>query len=134
MKFFFTGLDPAGPLFYFLNSHLISSDARFVGIIHADIGGYGLALKTGDVDFFPNYGHRPQPNCPLIGPLLSQMGSYKSLSLDFFNFSNEKLKLILIFFLSCYFLSHCFSYILQIFAVTVDLSNFMRNRLKIIPP
>ncbi|XP_016919506.2 lipase member H-A-like isoform X1 [Apis cerana] len=68
-----TGLDPAGPLFYFLNSHLISSDAKFVDIIHADIGGYGLALKTGDVDFFPNYGHRPQPNCPLFGLLLSQM-------------------------------------------------------------
>lgn len=76
-KIFFTGLDPAGPLFYFLNSHLISSDAKFVDIIHADIGGYGLALKTGDVDFFPNYGHRPQPNCPLFGLLLSQMGSHK---------------------------------------------------------
>ncbi|XP_043801529.1 pancreatic lipase-related protein 2-like [Apis laboriosa] len=67
-----TGLDPAGPLFYFPDSHLISSDAKFVDIIHTDMGIYGLALKTGNVDFFPNYGHRPQSGCAVIAPFLSQ--------------------------------------------------------------
>ncbi|XP_026299643.1 pancreatic lipase-related protein 2 isoform X6 [Apis mellifera] len=55
--------DPAGPLFYFLDSHLTSSDAKFIDIIHVD-----MALKTGHVDFFPNYGHRPQPGCAIIAP------------------------------------------------------------------
>ncbi|XP_031776479.1 pancreatic triacylglycerol lipase isoform X1 [Apis florea] len=100
-----TGLDPAGPLFYFLNSHLKSSDARFVGIIHADIGGYGLALKTGDVDFFPNYGHRPQPNCPLIGPLLSQMDLCShSRSFEFYA---ESVRNHTAFIAKCYSLNEC---------------------------
>ncbi|XP_043801520.1 lipase member H-A-like [Apis laboriosa] len=66
-----TGLDPAGPLFYLLNDRLSTSDAVFVDVIHTDKTGYGTALKVGHVDFYPNYGHRPQPGCPLFGLLLS---------------------------------------------------------------
>ncbi|XP_031776478.1 uncharacterized protein LOC100873034 isoform X1 [Apis florea] len=66
-----TGLDPAGPLFYLLNDRLSTSDAVFVDVIHTDKGGYGTALKIGHVDFYPNYGHRPQPGCPSFGLLLS---------------------------------------------------------------
>ncbi|XP_031776481.1 pancreatic lipase-related protein 2-like [Apis florea] len=66
-----TALDPAGPLYYFVDSHITSSDAKFVDVIHTDMGLYGLAIKVGHVDFFPNYGYRPQPGCKIIGPLLS---------------------------------------------------------------
>ncbi|KAL2720337.1 lipase member H-B-like isoform X4 [Vespula squamosa] len=64
------GLDPAGPIFNFLKSHLSSTDARFVDIIHTDYGLYGT-LRTGIVDFFPNGGHRLQPDCPQGSPFLS---------------------------------------------------------------
>ncbi|XP_006608023.2 pancreatic lipase-related protein 2-like [Apis dorsata] len=60
-----TGLDPVGPGYYILNTHLSASDAEFVDVIHTDMGVYGLALKIGHVDFFPNYGYRPQPGCPI---------------------------------------------------------------------
>ncbi|XP_017793285.1 PREDICTED: pancreatic triacylglycerol lipase-like [Habropoda laboriosa] len=66
-----TGLDPAGPLFYLLNTHLSTSDADFVDIIHTDMGVYGLALSIGHADFFPNNGVRVQPGCPLHTTLLS---------------------------------------------------------------
>lgn len=66
-----TGLDPAGPLFNLLNDRLSTSDAVFVDVIHTDKTGYGTALKVGHVDFYPNYGHRPQPGCPLFGLILS---------------------------------------------------------------
>ncbi|KYN02692.1 Pancreatic triacylglycerol lipase, partial [Cyphomyrmex costatus] len=58
-----TGLDPAGPLYNFLQPHLSFSDARFVDIIHTDYGFYGIARTTGTVDFFPNGGERIQPGC-----------------------------------------------------------------------
>ncbi|XP_070162078.1 lipase member H-A-like [Polyergus mexicanus] len=60
-----TGLDPAGPLFNFLEPCLTFSDARFVDIIHTDIRFYGIAKITGTVNFFPNGGQRVQPGCPL---------------------------------------------------------------------
>ncbi|XP_043801526.1 lipase member H-like [Apis laboriosa] len=69
-----TALDPAGPLYYILDFHISSSDAKFVDVIHTDMGFYGLAVKVGHVDFFPNYGYRPQPGCKIIGPLLSTQG------------------------------------------------------------
>lgn len=62
---FFIGLDPVGPGYYIFNTHLSASDAEFVDVIHTDMGVYGLALKIGHVDFFPNYGYRPQPGCPI---------------------------------------------------------------------
>ncbi|XP_012138644.2 phospholipase A1 member A-like [Megachile rotundata] len=58
-----TGLDPAGPLYYLKYPHLRASDAKFVDIIHTDSGVFGLALPTGSVDFYPNFGHAPQPGC-----------------------------------------------------------------------
>nr|XP_012138646.1 PREDICTED: pancreatic lipase-related protein 2-like [Megachile rotundata]XP_012138647.1 PREDICTED: pancreatic lipase-related protein 2-like [Megachile rotundata]XP_012138648.1 PREDICTED: pancreatic lipase-related protein 2-like [Megachile rotundata] len=60
-----TGLDPAGPLFYFEYRRLSASDAQFVDIIHTDAGVLGLALSTGSADFYPNLGHGPQPGCKL---------------------------------------------------------------------
>lgn len=71
-------MDPVGPGYYILNTHLSASDAEFVDIIHTDMGIYGLALKIGHVDFFPNYGYRPQPGCKIIGPLLSTQGLYEA--------------------------------------------------------
>ncbi|CAK9828197.1 Pancreatic triacylglycerol lipase [Anthophora retusa] len=68
-----TGLDPAGPLFYLLNPRLSAADAKFVDIIHTDMGLYGLALSIGDVDFYPNDGHRAQPGCPFIAPIMSEL-------------------------------------------------------------
>lgn len=70
----FAGLDPAGPLFYILNSRLTRNDADFVDVIHTDAGFYGIALYSGHVDFYPNGGHRPQPGCVLFGPFLSVTG------------------------------------------------------------
>ncbi|XP_076393381.1 pancreatic triacylglycerol lipase-like isoform X2 [Megachile rotundata] len=60
-----TGLDPAGPAYYFLNRHLSASDAKFVDIIHTDGGVLGEAQPTGTVDFYPNFGHGVQPGCKL---------------------------------------------------------------------
>lgn len=71
-------MDPAGPLFYLLNPRLTSEDADFVDIIHTDAGFYGITLRSGHVDFYPNGGHRPQPGCRLINIPLSAAG------LDFF--------------------------------------------------
>jgi len=62
--YFWIGLDPAGPLYNFLYPTLMSSDARFVDIVHTDYGFYGIAKITGTVDFFPNGGERIQPGCP----------------------------------------------------------------------
>ncbi|XP_078046322.1 pancreatic triacylglycerol lipase-like isoform X2 [Augochlora pura] len=59
-----TGLDPAGPLFY-SGRYLRAGDAEFVVIIHTDEGFLGQVYHSGDVDFLPNGGHRPQPGCPL---------------------------------------------------------------------
>ncbi|XP_076647998.1 pancreatic lipase-related protein 2-like isoform X3 [Halictus rubicundus] len=59
-----TGLDPAGPMFY-TGRYLKSGDAKFVVIIHTDRGFLGQLYSSGDVDFHPNDGHRPQPGCPL---------------------------------------------------------------------
>ncbi|KAG9436247.1 lipase member H-A [Apis mellifera carnica] len=73
-----TGLDPAGPLYYLLNNHLSISDADFVDVIHTDMGIFGIALKIGHVDFFPNYGSRPQPGCLLSSDdFCSHHRSYK---------------------------------------------------------
>lgn len=92
---FFTGLDPAGPLFNLLNDRLSTSDAVFVDVIHTDKTGYGTALKVGHVDFYPNYGHRPQPGCPLFGLILSPKGLYKmhKLNLNFFLFFDSFLEI-----------------------------------------
>ncbi|XP_033334506.2 pancreatic triacylglycerol lipase [Megalopta genalis] len=60
-----TGLDPAGPLFY-TGRYLRASDAAFVDIIHTDEGAVGQPYNSGDVDFLPNGGHRPQPGCSVL--------------------------------------------------------------------
>ncbi|EFN66713.1 Phospholipase A1 member A [Camponotus floridanus] len=67
-----TGLDPAGPLFNYLEPHLTSSDARFVDIIHTDLGFYGIMKIIGTVDFYPNGGRRVQPGCPLNATIYSK--------------------------------------------------------------
>ncbi|CAK9799555.1 Pancreatic lipase-related protein 2 [Anthophora quadrimaculata] len=68
-----TGLDPAGPLFYLLNTHLSAADAQFVDIIHTDMGIYGLAMATGHVDFYVNGGFRPQPGCSTFASIMSDL-------------------------------------------------------------
>lgn len=64
-KYFLTGLDPAGPLFY-TGRYLKAGDAEFVDIIHTDEGLLGQVEHSGDVDFLPNGGHTPQPGCPVM--------------------------------------------------------------------
>lgn len=71
-----TGLDPAGPLFNFLEPRLSFSDARFVDIIHTDYRFYGIAKATGTVDFFPNGGRRVQPGCPLNTTMKTKEGIF----------------------------------------------------------
>lgn len=70
------GLDPAGPLYYFTQPHLSTSDARFVDIIHTDCGFYGNAMNTGTVDFFPNGGKRIQPGCQSHPKFFSKDGIF----------------------------------------------------------
>nr|XP_033334500.1 pancreatic triacylglycerol lipase-like [Megalopta genalis]XP_033334501.1 pancreatic triacylglycerol lipase-like [Megalopta genalis] len=60
-----TGLDPVGPLYY-TGRYLQSGDATFVDIIHTDAGVVGQVYNSGDVDFLPNGGHRPQPGCSVL--------------------------------------------------------------------
>ncbi|KAH8365832.1 hypothetical protein KR093_005247 [Drosophila rubida] len=59
-----TGLDPALPLF---SSHsddsLQAHAARFVDVIHTDYPVFGDLTPRGSVDFYPNFGHTPQPGC-----------------------------------------------------------------------
>ncbi|XP_068229148.1 pancreatic triacylglycerol lipase-like [Palaemon carinicauda] len=64
-----TGLDPAGPLFYFKDDeHRIDkSHAAYVDVIHSNSGQliqgcYGLFEPVGHADFYPN-GGRHQPGC-----------------------------------------------------------------------
>jgi len=76
-------LDPAGPLYNFLQPHLSLSDARFVDIIHTDYGFYGIARTTGTVDFFPNGGERIQPGCPQHPKFYSKDGIYSFSYLEF---------------------------------------------------
>ncbi|XP_022814679.1 phospholipase A1-like [Spodoptera litura] len=65
-----TGLDPAGTLFegpLSLHSGLDRTCAKFVDIIHTDLGNYGSSTSTGTVDIWPNYtGEKnKQPGCPI---------------------------------------------------------------------
>ncbi|XP_046743818.1 pancreatic triacylglycerol lipase-like [Diprion similis] len=64
-----TGLDPAGPAFYYVIENLMSGDADFVEIIYTDAGIYGTANNSGDASFYPNGGTRLQPGCNLSLPL-----------------------------------------------------------------
>ncbi|KAK0077617.1 hypothetical protein PV325_003663 [Microctonus aethiopoides] len=68
------GLDPAGPLIdlFSVVEPLCATDAIFVLIIHTDAGVYGMSDSRGTCDFYPNYGRRMQPGCPLIFMPLSE--------------------------------------------------------------
>ncbi|KAJ8670682.1 hypothetical protein QAD02_001941 [Eretmocerus hayati] len=84
-----TGLDPAGPLFHLLETHLSSKDASFVDTIHTDAGFYGINRATGLASFYPNGGRRIQPGCPFSYELMSPDGEYRHLLL-FVSFNIEK--------------------------------------------
>lgn len=77
-KWTLLALDPAGPLFYIFNAHLTNSDAKFVDVIHTDMGILGLAKEIGHVDFYVNYGVRPQPGCTSTNLILFLIGLYKT--------------------------------------------------------
>jgi pancreatic triacylglycerol lipase len=60
---FFSGLDPAGPLFesQAVEARLDATDAQFVDVIHSNganliLGGLGSWQAMGHVDFYPNGG------------------------------------------------------------------------------
>lgn len=73
-----TGLDPAGPGFYYGSTiqHISYRDAAFVDIIHGDSLIYGAPIDTGTVDFWPNGPKTVQPGCPMRTlMILSQTGN-----------------------------------------------------------
>ncbi|XP_077287159.1 lipase member I-like isoform X2 [Arctopsyche grandis] len=53
-----SGLDPAGPCFFYepANLRLTSTDADFVDVIHTNMGVFGIPTSIGHVDFFPHGG------------------------------------------------------------------------------
>lgn len=59
------GLDPAFPLYMFINpqTRLSTDSADFVDIIHTDGGVLGYPWPLGHADFFPNQGIPLQPGC-----------------------------------------------------------------------
>lgn len=59
------GLDPAFPLYMFINptSRLSADAADFVDIIHTDGGILGYPWPLGHADFYPNQGIPLQPGC-----------------------------------------------------------------------
>lgn len=87
-----TGLDPAGPLFEFIDKRntsmsLDKSDARFVDVIHSAMGSFGVIKPIGHADFYPNDGLAPQPGCTNI--ILAVSCSHIR-SVDFFVESLDK--------------------------------------------
>ncbi|WAR23442.1 LIPR2-like protein [Mya arenaria] len=82
-----TGLDPADPDFETkpILVRLDKNDAAFVDVIHTNgapftgLGGYGLMIQCGDVDFYVN-GGALQPDCPGVGMSVPGMGFMDSLS------------------------------------------------------
>lgn len=72
-----SGLDPAAPKFQgYPNTHLMKNDADFVDIIHTSMiidsefqisdmihGRFGMSQLVGSIDFLPNGGTSPQPDC-----------------------------------------------------------------------
>ncbi|XP_059082427.1 pancreatic lipase-related protein 2-like isoform X2 [Tigriopus californicus] len=60
-----TGIDPAGFLFHTSpeEERLSKEDAQFVDIIHTAGLWIGTDEQIGHVDFYPNGGKAPQPNC-----------------------------------------------------------------------
>jgi len=67
-----TGLDPAGPGFRdeSLPNRLDASDAKFVDVIHTNMGKYlwtfGINIKCGHVDFYPNGGEHQKGSCDFL--------------------------------------------------------------------
>lgn len=72
-----TGLDPARPCFSQGErlDGLQSGDAEFVDIIHSNPGVLGIAIRLGDVDFYPNGRWSLQPGC--WGIVCSHSRSYR---------------------------------------------------------
>jgi len=60
-----TGLDPAGFLFHTVpkSEKLSTEDAKFVDVIHSAGLWIGTDEVVGHVDFYPNGGMAPQPDC-----------------------------------------------------------------------
>lgn len=64
---FFSGIDPAGPLFTYpvavnSSSRLVPGDAQHVQVLHTNCGLLGTSLRCGDSDYYANFCHR-QPQC-----------------------------------------------------------------------
>ena len=64
---YFSGLDPAWPLFGLCNSdcRISSESAKIVEIVHTNGGFLGNPFAIGDLDFYPNGGGVTQPGCKL---------------------------------------------------------------------
>lgn len=63
---FWSGLDPAGPLWNYNRDRIAPSDGGYVECIHTDggytVGGLGIGSAICNADFFPN-GGISQPGC-----------------------------------------------------------------------
>nr|XP_033334503.1 lipase member H-like isoform X1 [Megalopta genalis] len=59
-------MDPAGPLFKYVEQGITASDALCVKCIHTDMYFYGTSKTCGHLDFYPNGGFGEQPGCPLL--------------------------------------------------------------------
>jgi hypothetical protein len=62
------GLDPAAPLFDLNNpaTRIAVGDARYVEIIHTDIGVVGIGGPIGNATYYPNGGGAYQPGCDIM--------------------------------------------------------------------
>lgn len=58
-------LEPAGPVFDQLQIGLNATNARFVQVLHTNVGGLGTTLQRGDVDFYANNRSIFQPGCTI---------------------------------------------------------------------
>lgn len=65
--YIFLALDPAKPGFeQSITEYIDNKSARFVDVLHTDGDFYGSLEFIGTVNFYPNGGVRPQPDCQLI--------------------------------------------------------------------
>lgn len=76
----YTGLDPASPMFdtFFISNEVLDkSDAKFVDVIHTNIGLKGKMSPLGHVDFYANNAII-QPGCHTSKSHVSYLYYYNS--------------------------------------------------------
>lgn len=64
LKYFYLGLDPAGPGFDTTQNGLNKTNAQFVQVLHTNPGELGTNEERGDLNFYANNKTTLQPGCP----------------------------------------------------------------------